>query len=29
MSKQVYIIGHRNPDKDAVVSAEAYAKLKQ
>lgn len=29
MSKQVYIIGHRNPDTDSVVSAAAYAKLKQ
>ena len=28
MSKTVYIIGHRNPDTDAVVSAVAYAKLK-
>ncbi len=28
MKKTVYIIGHRNPDTDAVVSASAYAKLK-
>lgn len=28
MEKSVYIIGHRNPDTDAVVSAVAYAKLK-
>lgn len=28
MNKTVYIIGHRNPDTDAVVSAVAYAKLK-
>ncbi|MDR0684926.1 MAG: putative manganese-dependent inorganic diphosphatase [Spirochaetaceae bacterium] len=26
--KQVYIMGHRNPDTDSVVSAAAYAKLK-
>ncbi|MBS7311071.1 MAG: putative manganese-dependent inorganic diphosphatase [Treponema sp.] len=28
MNKTVYIIGHRNPDTDAVVSAVSYAKLK-
>lgn len=28
MEKTVYIIGHKNPDTDAVVSAVAYAKLK-
>ncbi len=28
MEKTVYIIGHKNPDIDAVVSAVAYAKLK-
>lgn len=27
--KQVYIMGHRNPDTDSCVSAAAYAKLKQ
>ncbi|MCR4712882.1 MAG: putative manganese-dependent inorganic diphosphatase [Treponemataceae bacterium] len=27
--KNVYIIGHRNPDTDSVVSAAAYARLKQ
>ncbi|MDR3312261.1 MAG: DHH family phosphoesterase, partial [Spirochaetaceae bacterium] len=26
--KTVYIIGHRNPDTDSVVSAAAYAALK-
>lgn len=26
--KNVYIIGHRNPDTDSVVSAAAYARLK-
>lgn len=29
MEKTVYIIGHKNPDTDAVVSAVAYAKLKK
>lgn len=29
MPKTVYIIGHRNPDTDSVVSAAAYARLKQ
>jgi len=29
MNEKVYIIGHRNPDTDSVVSAAAYAKLKQ
>lgn len=28
MKKTVYIIGHKNPDTDAVVSAVAYARLK-
>jgi manganese-dependent inorganic pyrophosphatase len=28
MDKTVYIIGHKNPDTDAVVAAVAYAKLK-
>lgn len=28
MEKTVYIIGHKNPDTDAVVSAVGYAKLK-
>ena len=28
MNKTVYIIGHRNPDTDAVVSAVGYARLK-
>ena len=28
MDKTVYIIGHRNPDTDAVVSAVGYATLK-
>ena len=28
MNKTAYIIGHRNPDTDAVVSAVSYAKLK-
>lgn len=28
MDKTVYIFGHKNPDTDAVVSAVAYAKLK-
>lgn len=28
MEKTVYIIGHRNPDTDAVVAAVSYAKLK-
>jgi manganese-dependent inorganic pyrophosphatase len=27
--KKVYVIGHRNPDTDSVVSAAAYAALKQ
>ncbi len=27
--KRVYVIGHRNPDTDSVVSAAAYAALKQ
>jgi manganese-dependent inorganic pyrophosphatase len=29
MEKKIYIIGHRNPDTDSVVSAAAYAALKQ
>jgi manganese-dependent inorganic pyrophosphatase len=29
MEKQIYVIGHRNPDTDSVVSAAAYARLKQ
>lgn len=29
MEKTVYVIGHRNPDTDSVVSAAAYAHLKQ
>jgi manganese-dependent inorganic pyrophosphatase len=29
MEKTVYVIGHRNPDTDSVVSAAAYARLKQ
>ncbi|AEF84475.1 manganese-dependent inorganic pyrophosphatase [Treponema primitia ZAS-2] len=29
MKKKTYIIGHRNPDTDSVVSAAAYARLKQ
>lgn len=29
MRKKVYVIGHRNPDTDSVVSAIAYARLKQ
>ena len=28
MEKTIYIIGHRNPDTDAVVSAVGYARLK-
>jgi manganese-dependent inorganic pyrophosphatase len=28
MDKTIYIIGHKNPDTDAVTSAVAYAKLK-
>lgn len=28
MKKTVYIIGHKNPDTDAVVSAVGYARLK-
>ena len=28
MEKTVYVIGHTNPDTDAVVSAYGYAKLK-
>lgn len=28
MEKLVYVIGHRNPDTDSVVSAAAYARLK-
>ncbi|MDR1930151.1 MAG: putative manganese-dependent inorganic diphosphatase [Treponema sp.] len=29
MKQTVYVIGHRNPDTDSVVSAAAYAALKQ
>lgn len=29
MKKTVYIFGHKNPDTDSVVSATAYARLKQ
>ena len=29
MQKKIYVIGHRNPDTDSVVSAVAYARLKQ
>lgn len=29
MNKKVYIIGHKNPDTDSIVSATAYARLKQ
>ena len=29
MDKQVYVIGHRNPDTDSIASAIAYAALKR
>ena len=29
MSKQIYVIGHRNPDTDSIASAIAYAELKK
>lgn len=29
MKKKIYIIGHKNPDTDSVVSATAYAELKK
>lgn len=29
MGKQVYVIGHRNPDTDSIASAIAYAELKR
>ncbi|QQO09239.1 putative manganese-dependent inorganic diphosphatase [Breznakiella homolactica] len=29
MEKRIFVIGHRNPDTDSVVSAAAYARLKQ
>lgn len=29
MEKTVYIFGHKNPDTDSIVSATAYAKLKE
>lgn len=29
MNKQIYVIGHRNPDTDSIASAVAYAALKQ
>lgn len=28
MDKTIYVIGHKNPDTDSIVSAVAYAKLK-
>ncbi len=28
MDKKIYVIGHRNPDTDSVVSAASYARLK-
>lgn len=28
MEKQIYVIGHRNPDTDSIASAIAYAELK-
>lgn len=27
--KQIYVVGHRNPDADSLISAHAYANLKQ
>ena len=27
--KTIYVIGHRNPDTDSIVSAAAYAALKR
>ncbi|MFZ4616551.1 MAG: CBS domain-containing protein, partial [Rectinemataceae bacterium] len=29
MERSVYVIGHKNPDTDSVVSAAAYAELKR
>lgn len=29
MNKTIYVIGHRNPDTDAIVAATAYARLQQ
>ena len=29
MKKQIYVIGHRNPDTDSIASAIAYAELKR
>jgi c-di-AMP phosphodiesterase-like protein len=29
VDKTVYVIGHKNPDTDSVVSAVAYAELKR
>lgn len=29
MGKQIYVIGHRNPDTDSIASAIAYAELKR
>ena len=29
MDKQIYVIGHRNPDTDSVASAIGYAELKK
>lgn len=29
MEKQIYVIGHRNPDTDSIASAIAYAELKR
>ncbi|MDR0551751.1 MAG: putative manganese-dependent inorganic diphosphatase [Spirochaetaceae bacterium] len=29
MKKNIYIIGHRNPDSDSIISAASYACLKQ
>ena len=29
MNKQIYVIGHRNPDTDSIASAIAYAHLKR
>jgi manganese-dependent inorganic pyrophosphatase len=29
IEKKIYVIGHKNPDTDSVVSAAAYARLKQ
>ena len=29
MQKKIYVIGHKNPDTDSVVSSASYARLKQ